>query len=88
MIMPTSKGHPGWRTVSVLLSSLIPFLAFGAASAGARPVEPKNLRWAVYYGAEARPEVFDPYDLVVLCRVRRPEPADWRKLELARQLQH
>ena len=29
-------------------------------------MEPKNLRWAVYYGAEARPEVFDPYDLVVL----------------------
>jgi uncharacterized protein (TIGR01370 family) len=50
----------------VLLSSLIPFLAFGDASAGARPVDPRNLRWTVYYGAEAPPEVFDPYDLVVL----------------------
>ncbi len=64
--MSPSRDHPNWRTVSVLLSSLIPFLAFGDASAGARPVDPRNLRWTVYYGAEAPPEVFDPYDLVVL----------------------
>jgi polysaccharide biosynthesis protein PelA len=66
MIVPTSRGYPKWRSVSALLSSLIPFVAFGDASAGAKSVEPKNLRWAVYYGAEALPEVFDPYDLVVL----------------------
>jgi uncharacterized protein (TIGR01370 family) len=64
--MPTSRAYPKWRSVSALLSSLIPFLAFSDASAGAGPVKPDNLRWAVYYGAEAPPEVFDPYDLVVL----------------------
>ena len=64
--MLMSKSYPGWRPVSALLSSLIPFLAIGDVSAGTRPVEAKDLRWAVYYGSEVPPEIFAPYDLVVL----------------------
>jgi hypothetical protein len=58
------------RTVSALLSSIIPLLAIAGVSAGAVPAlskeAVKETRWVVYYGTEVPPEAFDPYDLVVL----------------------
>jgi len=62
--MPLSKHCSGWRSVSALLSSLLPLLAIGNLSAATMPVD--GGRWVVYYGAEAQPESFAPYDLVVL----------------------